>query len=165
MSAGAQSVALPGPAAASETTSSLDWRRWVLPVLAGLGILDSLYLSWVKIANAKPFCGNIGDCDAVNSSVYSAFMGIPIAFLGVAMYAVILGLALWGDRLPAGLDRYAPLAIFGISLGGVLYSAYLTYVELYVLEAICIYCVISAILISLIFLWSLWTLMRPPQPA
>ena len=157
------SASLAAPAAASGART--DWRRWVIPALAGLGILDSLYLSYVKLFKAVPFCGGLGDCETVNTSRYSEFMGIPIAFLGVGMYALILVLAVWGDRLPDPLARYAPLAIFGISLGGVLYSAYLTYLELYVIEAICVYCVVSAILISLICLWSLWLLLRGPQTA
>ncbi len=157
---GSASLAAP---VASDATAGVDWRRWVIPVLAGLGILDSLYLSYIKLFKAVPFCGGVGDCETVNTSRYSEFMGIPIAFLGVGMYVLILALAVWGDRLPQPLARYAPLAIFGISLGGVLYSAYLTYLELFVIEAICVYCVVSAILITLIFLWSLWTLLRRPQ--
>lgn len=141
------------------------WPRLVIPVAAVLGVLDSLYLSYVKIANAKPYCAGIGDCDTVNASPYSVFAGVPIAYLGVLMYAVLFALAVWGDRLPRSLAPYAPLAILGISFGGVLYSAYLTYVELYILEAICIYCVFSAILVTVIFLWSLWTLLRRPVEA
>lgn len=133
---------------------------WVVPILSILGILDSLYLSYVKIAHAQPFCAGLGDCETVNSSIYSVFAGIPIAYLGVGMYLTLLLLSGWGWRLPSPLADYVPLAIFGISLGGVLYSAYLTYLELYVIEAICIYCVISAVVITLIFAWSLWRLMR-----
>jgi uncharacterized membrane protein len=138
----------------------LNWQRYLIPALALLGVLDSLYLSWVKVVKAQPFCAGVGDCETVNSSVYSTFNGIPIAYLGVLMYATIFVLAMWGPRLPSLLATYAPLLIFGISLGGVLYSAYLTYLELYVIEAICVYCVISAILITLIFLASLWQLFR-----
>jgi len=138
----------------------IPWQRYLIPTLAVLGILDSLYLSYVKIAHAKPFCSGLGDCETVNSSAYSTFAGIPIAFLGVGMYAVIFILSMWGPKLPGLLATYAPLIVFGMALGGVLYSAYLTYLELYVIEAICIYCVGSAILITLIFLSSLWFLVR-----
>jgi uncharacterized membrane protein len=170
MMASGGSAALSAPTAslgipAAPAVEPATWRRflrvqYLIPFLAFLGILDSLYLSYVKIAHAKPFCSGLGDCETVNSSAYSTFAGIPIAFLGVGMYAVVFILAMWGPKLPGLLSTYAPLLIFGIGLGGVLDSAYLTYLELYVIEAICIYCVGSAILITLIFLTSLWFLLR-----
>ncbi len=149
-----------GPTTTSRLVSFFKTPRGIIAGLAALGILDSLYLSYVKIFEAKPFCAGIGDCETVNSSPYSVFAGVPIAFLGVGMYTVVLLLALLAPRLPRSLAPYVPLATFAIGLGGVLYSAYLTYLELYVIEAICIYCVISAILVTLIFATSLVWLLR-----
>jgi uncharacterized membrane protein len=67
----------------------------------------------------------------------------------------LLVLTLLRGRIPEDLDSYIPLAIFGISLIGVLYSAYLTYLELVVIYAICKWCISSAIIITVISLLSL----------
>lgn len=77
-------------------------------------------------------------------------MGIPIAILGAGMYLVLLGILGLELRSPFWVAN-GPLAVFGISLAGVLYSAYLTYLEVAVIHAICPYCVISAIALVVIF--------------
>lgn len=156
---GGQAAVMAGQPAAPRLADRLS-PRLLIPALAVVGILDSLYLSYVKIAHAKPFCAGLGDCDTVNSSPYSVFLGVPIAYLGVLMYATLFVLSYWGPRLPEPLATYAPLLVMAMAFGGVLYSAYLTYLELYVIEAICIYCVISAVVITLIFLSSLWLYWR-----
>lgn len=157
---GGQAAVVANPPAAAPRLAGLLTPRLLIPALSVLGILDSLYLSYVKIAHAKPFCAGVGDCETVNTSVYSVFMGIPIAYLGVLMYATLFILSYWGPRLPEPVATYAPLLVMAMAFGGVLYSAYLTYLELYVIEAICVYCVISATLITLIFLASLWLYWR-----
>ncbi len=78
-----------------------------------------------------------------------------MALLGLMAYAALFALTLLQGRVPDPWDDYVPLAIFGISLIGMLYSAYLTYLELFVIYAICRWCVSSAIIITAIFLLSL----------
>jgi len=127
--------------------------RRVMLGLTGLGLLDTLYLSWLKLAHQEAACASIGDCDVVNASPYSEFMGIPIAVLGAGVYGLIL-LLLWVEpRLAPARRTQARYAVFGLTLWGVLYSAYLTYLELAVLHAICPFCVLSALV--LLFLWIL----------
>lgn len=135
-----------GKAAAART----DWPRRIAIGMAGLGLIDSLYLTVVKLANATAICSGIGDCETVNSSRYSEIGGIPIAVLGAGAYLAILLLLLWEPNLRFNRD-YARLAVFGISLSGTLYSAYLTYVEVQILRAICPFCVVSAVLMTGIF--------------
>ena len=91
----------------------------------------------------------------MQQSVYSEVGGVPVALLGLIAYAALLVLTLLRGHIPENLEDYIPLAIFGISLVGVLYSAYLTYLELFVIYAICRWCVSSAIFITAIFLLSL----------
>lgn len=128
-------------------------------ILAGLGFLDSVYLTWVKVANRYALCGPIGDCESVNSSQYSEIYGIPIALLGAGAYLVIFLLLLVEARGGFWLD-YGPGLVFGISLAGVLYSAYLTYIEVAVLKAICPYCVVSAIILVLLLVLSMQRFLR-----
>lgn len=119
-------------------------------IVTGIGMLDSLYLSWVKIINSQVYCGTSGQCETVNSSSYSMLAGIPIAYLGFGAYLVIL-LLLFLEGRNLFWQENSPLLVFGISLVGVLFSAYLTYIEIAVLHAICPYCVVSAIAMTLLF--------------
>ncbi len=121
--------------------------------LAGLGALDSAYLTYVKFAGAQAACGGIGDCETVNNSAFSEIAGVPIAILGLAAYLAIIALFLL-ERSRLAYAEYARLAAFGVTLIGTIYSGWLTYVEVAILRAICPFCVISAIIISLLFLIS-----------
>ncbi|MEN8171242.1 MAG: vitamin K epoxide reductase family protein [Chloroflexota bacterium] len=128
--------------------------RWTFAIIAFVGLLDSIYLSWLKLANATAACGNIGDCESVNSSPYAEIAGIPIALFGVGAYLMIIIFLLMELRTEFWREN-APLFVFGISLAGVLYSAYLTYVEVAILHAICPYCVLSAIVLVLLLILSI----------
>lgn len=122
-------------------------------ILAAIGLLDSIYLTYVKIANRYALCGPIGDCESVNSSQYSEISGVPIALFGAGAYLIII-LLLGLESRGGGWFEYGPMLVFGISLAGVLYSAYLTYIEIAVLRAICPYCVVSAVVLVLLLILS-----------
>lgn len=138
-----------------------DWARAVSLGLVVAGLIVTGYLSWIKLANTVVLCTGVGDCESVNSSVYSVVMGIPVAFLGFGTY-VVLGLLLAFENEHPQLQSYGPIAVFGLSFFGTLYSAYLTYIELFVIHAICPYCVVSAVLITVLWGLAIWRLLRPP---
>ncbi len=138
-------------AARAAATSPRSQRRWsalATPVLSLLGMLVAGYLTWVHWFPASLYCAGVGDCETVNSSSYAQVAGVPVALLGFGMYAALFGLSAYRIRANTA---WGLQAIFGISLAGVLYSAYLTYIELAVLRAICVWCVVSAVIITLIF--------------
>ena len=116
--------------------------------LAGIGLVVALYLLTVHWGWWQAVCLGVGDCEAVNTSIYSELLGIPVALLGALSYAgiIALGLAVWQD-IYAG---YAQLARFFIAAIGIVFSAYLTYLELFVIHAICPWCVSSAIIMTII---------------
>lgn len=122
-------------------------------LLAFLGLLDSVYLVWVKYTGAYAFCGPIGNCESVNTSQYSEIFGIPISLLGAGAYAIMIVLLLLENRSQIWAE-FSSMIVFGISLIGVLYSIYLTYIEVVVLKEICPYCVISAIILVILLLLS-----------
>jgi uncharacterized membrane protein len=141
-----------------------DGLRWGSFGLALLGVADAIYLTWIKLSHAPAaFCAPGGGCDTVNTSPYSEMAGIPVSVFGLGMYLALAALLALEGRW--ALSRtYGRLAVFGLSLTGVLYSAYLTYLELFVIHAICPYCVVSAVLITLIFALAVVRLIRAPAP-
>lgn len=141
---------------------SLDWLALLMVVLAIAGLGVSAYLMWgYTVPGATLSCGGSTGCETVKDSVYAKLAGIPLPVLGLISYAALLMLLL-SQGQPAiskrGWSPYVALAIFGISLAGVLYSAYLTYVELFVIYAICRWCVASAIIMVAIFVLSIFNL-------
>ncbi len=129
-------------------------------LIAAIGFIDALYLSWVKLAHTEVFCGGSSNCSTVNSSRYAEIYGIPIAFLGLGAYIVILILLSLEGRNNSWKELF-PLVIFGMSLIGSLYSIYLTYVEIAVIKAVCPYCVVSAVMMLFLLVVSILRLARP----
>ncbi len=95
-------------------------------LLAVLGLLDSIYLVWVKYTGAYALCGPIGNCETVNSSQYSEIFGIPISLLGAGAYAIMIVLLLLENRGQIWAEL-SYMIVFGMSLIGVLYSIYLIF--------------------------------------
>lgn len=123
---------------------------WTSVMLAGFGIFISGYLVTKRFTGGNLVCTRWADCDVVNNSVYSQFYGVPVCVIGLAGYLALLGLAL--AALWATGRRQRQILCLGLSLsfGGVGFSAYLTYLEIYVIEALCSWCVSSAIVITLL---------------
>jgi uncharacterized membrane protein len=102
------------------------------------------YLLGVRLLGAAPACGPIAGCDTVAESPYAVVFGIPVAAWGVAYSAVLVLAAFAWWRFA---DRWAILATYGLGVLGALGVAYLTYLELFVIHAICIWCVTYAVLV------------------
>jgi uncharacterized membrane protein len=126
--------------------------RKVLIGLAAVGLLDSLYLTWIKLAE-DGVCNVSSGCEVVNTSVFASIAGIPIAALGAGAYGVMLVVLLLEPRNDF-LSFNGAMIVFGFSLIGVLYSAYLTYLEIYVIRAICPFCVLSAVVLTIMLIVS-----------
>ncbi len=108
--------------------------RRAIASLALLGLAISAYLTWVHYAGIDPVCSGISDCERVQSSDYAELIGIPVAVLGVVGYAALLG-SLWARVELTALLSYLAVA----------FSAYLTWAELFRIDAICQWCVVSAL--------------------
>jgi uncharacterized membrane protein len=126
-------------------------------LLAAIGFIDSLYLTYVKLSHQQVYCGGLGECETVNNSPYSEINGIPIALLGIGGYLLIIVL-LYLETRGGFWQSNSRLFVFGLSLIGILYSIYLTYIEIAVLKAICPYCVLSAVVMLMLFLISTYRL-------
>ncbi len=121
----------------------------LLIAFVGMGI--SAYLSFAHSGEAPLVCSTGGGCDTVQESEYSELLGVPVALLGFCLYAAIFATGLVTVRGAGWPGRMAPFLVFGMALTGVLYSAYLTWLELYRINAICIWCVASACLLTVLF--------------
>jgi len=132
---------------------------WATFVLACLGVLDAIYLLVYKLTNFNAMCLGNGGCHNVNFSPYSEIGGIPVSLFGILTYLVITGILLLEPRLEIAKENGA-LAIFGISMAGVAFSAYLTWLEVYVIHAICPFCVTSAVIITLILILAIIRLIK-----
>ncbi len=128
-------------------------------VLALLGLAISLYLTWVYTTDQVAVCLGSGGCETVQHSPYAWIMGIPIPTLGAGAYLLVLALAALGLR---GLQpaEWTVLALFGTALVGLLFSAYLTYLELFVIHAICLWCAVSAVIQVFLFILAVMTWRR-----
>lgn len=129
-----------------------------LGALLLLGVGTAGYLSATALSAAETVCGPVGDCAAVHASPFAYLLGIPVAVLGVAFY-VLLG-ALW--YLVAARDGKGGGWLVAVSLLGVVYSVYLTAMEVFVIRAVCIWCLGSA-LAAAGLLWLAISAVRPPR--
>ena len=139
----------------SEASQRSSWVDWLIPLVVLLGIGAAGYLTYVETQPVVAICGPVGDCNAVQSSSYARVLGIlPVGIMGLLGYAAIL-IAWVVQRVRD--DRwadYARLAMLSMAIFGTVYSIYLTYVEIWVIEAVCIWCLSSAVLITILMLLS-----------
>lgn len=110
-------------------------------IVALLGLAVAGYLTLVKLAGQLPACGPLQGCETVALSQYSAVAGIPVALLGAAFSGLEALLQITWWRRGA---RPALIAAYGLGLFGLVVVAYLTYLELFVIGAVCVWCVAYA---------------------
>jgi uncharacterized membrane protein len=130
--------------------------------IALIGLFIAGYLAWTRLAGGLPVCGPLRGCETVATSPYSLILGVPVAYLGVGFSIVltILAAAWWRLR-----DRRALLLLYGLGLLGVLFVAYLTYLELFVIGAVCVWCAAYAVTIVTGWLVAAVALRRAPGSA
>jgi uncharacterized membrane protein len=135
--------------------------RVAAAVVAAIGTLVSAYLTWVHYSGNLALCIGVGGCEAVQTSRFSMIGAIPIALVGLGGFVAILAVALL--RLRDGAPAWADTALFGLSVAATIYVAYLTYVELFVLGAVCPWCVTVAVCAALVLALVSLELFRPQR--
>ncbi len=127
------------------------WAGKAILVVALIGLGIALYLTYVETRQVAAICGPVGDCNAVQSSPYARLFGVlPVGLLGAVGYTAIVAAWAVGRYNRGTLAIFAPLAVFAIALFGVLFSAYLTYLELFIILAICAWCLGSAVVMAIL---------------
>ena len=126
--------------------------RVAAAVLAFLGLIDAAYLTYLKfqLMTHGPGCA-FGGCDDVNQSPYSMLFGVPVALWGFLVYAMLLGMSLLWQKAEGKRELWLGRGVLALSACGLVFSAYLTALELLVIHAICPFCVISAIIMTVLF--------------
>ena len=127
---------------------SEDNLRRAIAFVAALGVGVATYITIADAGGGAPACiaGSSG-CQTVADSTYSHVAGVNIAVFGVVGYVLLLATAFLGNDA-------ARFAGFALALGGFGYSVFLTYLEIFKIEAICQWCVASAVLMTILFLLS-----------
>ena len=122
-------------------------------IFAFCGLSDSIYLAQHEASGTPLLCNvnNLSGCDVVAASPYAHFFGLSIAGYGVIFYALVFIIAALELVF---FDRLLRRILQGISLIGIAISLYLTFLEFFVLRALCIYCLASASIALFIFIFA-----------
>jgi uncharacterized membrane protein len=122
--------------------------------VAGLGV--AAYLTVVHYSGGAPVCAISHGCETVQHSRYAKLAGVPVAVIGLAGYVAVLALV----ALDLASTR---LAVAGATMVGFGFSAYLTYLELFQIHAICQWCVASAAIMTALLVLAVARAAREPE--
>lgn len=142
-----------------------DWVEVLTPMLVVAGLLVAGYLSYVETQSVEAVCGPVGDCNAVQSSSYATLFGVlPVGVLGFIGYVAILAAWLVARLRTGDIALQARQAVLAMTVFGTLFSVYLTYLELYVIKAVCAWCLTSAVIITLLMIVNTIPALPEPRP-
>ena len=123
----------------------------IVATLSLAGIFVALYLLLYKLGIVGNLSCSIGSCETVNSSKWATFRGLPVAGWGVAWYVAMFVLAVVSTGSRFAESPVVSMVLLGVATSGLIFSLYLTYLELFVIHAICQWCVVSAVIVTIIF--------------
>jgi len=123
----------------------------IIGMLALIGVFVSTYLTLYKFGYIGSLQCAVGSCETVNTSRWATFFGLPVAAWGLGFYVSALALVFVGIQERYADSRALSLALVALTGWGVVFSGWLTYLELFVIDAICIWCVTSAVIVLVMF--------------
>jgi uncharacterized membrane protein len=126
----------------------------LVALVAFAGVFVALYLTLYKLGYIGTLVCQVGSCEKVQTSKWATFLGFPVGSWGVGYYIGVMVLAVSGLTPRYAESRTISRVLVGVTAVGVLFSLWLTYLELFVIDAICQWCVISAILATMLFVLS-----------
>ena len=130
-------------------------KRMLLALMAMAGVAIATYLTLYKAGVIGELACSVGSCETVNTSKWATFLGLPVAAWGLGYYVLLLGVTLVGVQERWSTSLTLSRVLLGLTLWGVVFSAWLTYLELFVIHAICVWCVTSAVLVTVMSVVSL----------
>lgn len=137
------------------STAGPPLNRMIMALAGLIGIIIAVYMSLYKLGVIPAVACGTGACEAVQASRFAVFLGVPVPVWGVLGYGTITGLALWGIRPDRAADRGVAGALLLLCTGAFAFSAYLSWLEQYVIQAWCRWCIGSALVATVLFLAAL----------
>jgi uncharacterized membrane protein len=126
-------------------------KRMLAALVALAGMFVALYLTLYKLGYIGTLVCAVGSCETVQTSKWATFLGLPVGAWGVAYYVAVLAVSLAGLAPSLAERRSVSQLLVAMTGWGLLFSLWLTFLELFVIHAICQWCVISAILATALF--------------
>ena len=129
------------------------WPGWLLPIASAGGLAVAVYLAYVELTQVEAICGLVGECNVVQQSEYARLFGVlPVALLGILGYLTMLLFWAISYRRTTRFAAIARVILLAVSGVGVAFSIYLTFLEIFIIGAICMWCITSALVMALL-LW------------
>jgi uncharacterized membrane protein len=128
----------------------------IMALIALIGVFVSLYLTLYKLGYIGSLVCGTGSCEYVQLSKWGTFLGLPVAAWGVGYYGAVFVLALASTQEQFEDSRRLTGALALLTAWGVVFTIWLTYLELFVIHAICRWCVGSGIMTLLLFGLATW---------
>jgi uncharacterized membrane protein len=132
----------------------------ILAALDTFGLVVASYLSVVELSGNVPVCGPVTGCEEVAKSEYAWIGPIPVAVFGVFLSLILLAAALGWWKTG---DRRLLAVHYGLSLVGVTFEAYFMFLQVFVIEAVCIWCAMYGVSLVLRFVIALLVWLRRDQ--
>ncbi len=125
----------------------------LFPFLSAVGLSIALYLGYIELTGADAICGFVGNCDAVQRSEHAFLFGLfPIGILGAIGYLTLIATWYWRNAKPPGTPSPADWLLPTLTFISLSFSIYLTFLEPFVIGAICMWCLLSAAIVTAL-LW------------
>ena len=133
----------------------MNRRRW-MAVVSLAGLFLGVYLTLYHYGFIGTLACNVSSCEKVQTSRWSMLLGLPVATWGAGFYALTLVLSVAGLQPRFEASRGLALALLLLSGWGMLFTAWLNYIEAFVLHAWCEWCLGSASMVLILFLLALF---------
>ena len=127
-------------------------KRKLMALISLAGLFLGVYLTLYKFGVIGTLVCNVGSCEKVQSSRYSVFLGVPVATWGIGFYVLMLALSMASLQERFVESRRLSLAMLLLAAWGVLFTAWLNYLEAFVINAWCEWCLGSAAMVLLLFI-------------
>ena|SRR5437764_5842425 len=136
-------------------------RRMLMALIALIGVFLSLYLTLYKLGYIGTLACGTGSCEYVQLSKWGTFLRLPVAAWGLGFYVAVFAIAVAGIQERFEASRRLTVLLVGVTGWGVLFTLWLTYLELFVIHALCRWCLGSAALTVVLFGLAVWDWRSP----
>ena len=131
-------------------------RRMWMALISLAGVFIGAYLTLYKFGYIGTLACGVSSCETVQTSKWSVFLGVPVATWGVGFYALMLVLSIVGLQPRFADSPKLSLVLLLLTGWGALFTAWLNYLEAFVIHAWCEWCIFSAALVLMLFMLAIF---------